>query len=77
MLISFHFEDTLLATSFIKSDSPGSLSSPVYLLPKPASEEICRQMDDHRKYNHLCSEEDFKKKISTTSWFIAYNLKVL
>jgi len=40
MLISFHFADTLLATSFIRSDSSGSLSSPAYLLPKPASEEI-------------------------------------
>ena len=37
MLISFHFADTLLATSFIRSDSSGSLSSPAYLLPKPAS----------------------------------------
>ena len=36
MLISFHFEETLLATSFIRSDSSGSLSSPAYLLPKPA-----------------------------------------
>ena len=40
MLISFHFEETLLATSFIRSDSSGSLSSPAYLLPKPASKEI-------------------------------------
>ena len=40
MLTSFHFEYTLLATSFIRSDSSGSLSSPAYLLPKPASEEI-------------------------------------
>ena len=39
MLISFHFAETLLATSFIRSDSSGSLSSPAYLLPEPASEE--------------------------------------
>ena len=39
MLISFHFADTLLATSFIRSDSSGLLSTPAYLLPKPASEE--------------------------------------
>ena len=39
MLISFHFADTLLATSFIRSDNSGSLSSPLYLLPKPESEE--------------------------------------
>ena len=40
MLISFHFADTLLATSFIRSGSSGSLSSPAYLLPKRASEEL-------------------------------------
>ena len=34
MLICFHFADTSLATSFIRSDSSGSLSSPLYLLPK-------------------------------------------
>ena len=39
MLIRFHFADTLFATSFIRSDSSGSLSSPAYLLPEPASEE--------------------------------------
>ena len=32
MLICFHFADTLLATSFIRSDSSGSLSSPLYIL---------------------------------------------
>ena len=39
MLICFHLAGTLLATSFIRSDSCGSLSSPAYLLPKPASEQ--------------------------------------
>ena len=36
MLICFHLADTLLVTSFIKSDSSGSLSRPAYLLPKSA-----------------------------------------
>ena len=44
MLISFHFAETLLATSFIRSDSSGSLSSPAYLLPKPASKESVKTM---------------------------------
>ena len=35
----FHLEDTLLATSFIKSDSSGSLPSPAYFFPKPVHEE--------------------------------------
>ena len=40
MLIFFHFADTLLATSFIRSDSSGSLSSPAFFLPKPASKGL-------------------------------------
>ena len=37
MLICFHFAGTLLATSFIRSDSSGLLSKPKYLLPKAAT----------------------------------------
>ena len=36
MLICFHLSSTLLATSFIRSESSGLLSSPLYLLPKSA-----------------------------------------
>ena len=43
MLISFHFAETLLATSFIRSESSGSLFSPAYLLPEPASEESVKK----------------------------------
>ena len=39
MLISFHFAETLLAISFIRSDRSGSLSSPAYFWAKPASEK--------------------------------------
>ena len=39
MLICFHFADTLLATSFIRSNSSGSLSSPLYLLAKSVNKK--------------------------------------
>ena len=58
MLISFHFADTSLATSFIRSDSSGSLSSPAYLLRKPASEEPVKIM---------------KRKCSNTHYTTVFN----
>ena len=61
MLISFHFEETLLATSFIRSDSSGSLSSPAYLLPKPASEEITKKLIILESM--LGIQKDFKKPL--------------
>ena len=45
MLMTFHFEDTRLATSFIKSDSSGSLPNPTYF-PKPTHEEDILKLTD-------------------------------
>ena len=59
MLICFHLADALLATSFIRSDSSGSLSSPAYLLPKSAKLKEQNQFTVHRTWflqpYYLCS----------------------
>ena len=69
MLICFHFAGTLLATSFIRSDNSGSLSSPAYLILKSASKETADRVHytsllnwrgDHLKsHNERSSQETY------------------
>ena len=69
MLICFHFAGTWLATSFIRSDSSGSLSNPANFWAKPASEEIADRVhytsllnwtgDHWKSYNERGSQETY------------------
>ena len=65
MVICFHFADTLLATLYVRSGSSGSLSSPAYLLPKPASEEIADKLMTLESTSSV--QKDFRKQITHAS----------